>query len=294
MCVQVRSSPSVGISLTIPMNNSITAIAQETHEEEARRETRGFERISVGRLLGLIAGALLALFLVLVVADSLPVRLMDPAWQLRFSGALIRNGLMPVLAIVMVPLAAVIDPSSGALARYRDRLRHWTILVALGYVLLIPLQGYAVWKGVGQLRSSQAGQFDRATKQFTQLRQTIQSADSTADLQRRFQALGMPTQPQADLNQPLPVLRKRLLDGLEGAENRLRNRLVGKPSADSVEGLILQGGRLALSALILAFAFAAGSQRRRSRVSLLEEWRQAWSQRARRRWNRNQANRLRR
>ena len=276
------------------MNDSIATIAQEAHEEEARREVRASERLRIGRLLGLIAGALLALFVVLVVADSLPVRLMDPAWQLRFSGALIRNGLMPVLAIVMVPLAAVIDPSSGALARYRDRLRRWSILVALGYVLLIPLQGFAVWKGVGQLRSTQASQFDRASQKFDQLRQAIRSADSNADLQRRFQALRGPTLPQASLSQPLPILRKRLLDGLEGAENRMRNSLVGKPSPESIEAMILQGSRVALSALILAFAFAAGSQRRRSRVSLLEEWRQGWSQRARRRWNRNQANRLRR
>lgn len=275
------------------MNDSIRLIPQEALDEEARREARSFERIGVGNLIGQMAGALLALFVVLVVADSLPVRLMDPTWQLRFSGALIRNGLMPLLAIVMVPLAVVIDPSNGALARYRDRLRRWTIFVALGYVLLIPLQGYAVWNGVGQLRSAQAGQFNQATKQFTQLRQAIQSAESAADLQRRFQALGVPIQPQAGLNQPLPVLRKRLLDGVEGAENRLRNTLLGKPSADTVQALILQGARVALSALILAFAFAAGSQRRRSRVSLLEEWRQAWSQRARRRWNRHQANRLR-
>jgi hypothetical protein len=271
------------------MNETFLPIEAATQTSEEGRVLAAF---SLGRLLSRVATALFALFLLLVVADSLPVRFLDPAWHLRFSGSLIRNGLLAVLGILMVPLAAVIDSSSRSLARYRDRLRRWSILVALGYLLLIPLQGYGVWKGLSTLRSAKAMQFERAHKKFAEVRKAINSASSADDLQARFSALRGPTLPPDALKQPLPELRQRLLVGLEGAENQMRNQLVGSPPVNNIQSLILQATRVAMSSLILAFAFAAAAHRRGSPSPLIEEWTKAWKQLSLKRLNRAQMRKL--
>jgi hypothetical protein len=235
---------------------------------------------------------LFVLFLIQVLVDSLPIRLLDPAWQLRLSASLIRNGILPVLGILLVPLAAVIDASSRNLARYRDWLSRWSLLIALGYLLLIPLQGYGVWKGLDTIRNTQSERFKQASQKITAMRQAINAATSPEDLQARLQALQAPTLPANVLEQPLPELRRRLLAGLEGAENRARNQLIWAPPVDNIQTLILQAGRVALSALILAFIFTASAHRGGSSTPLLEEWGKAWKQRSLRRWNQTRMRKL--
>ncbi|MEA5414022.1 hypothetical protein [Synechococcus sp. BA-132 BA5] len=281
--------PPPEISTYLQMNESIRSIC---HPQRGATEAQAIEIFSLGRLLSRIATALFVLFLVQVLADSLPVRILDPAWQLSFSGSLIRNGLLPVLGMLLVPLAAMLDSSSRSLARYRDWLRRWSLPIAMCYLLLIPLQGYGVWKGLDTIRNAQSARFNQASQKFTALRQAINAATSSEDLQARLQALQGPTLPANVLEEPLPELRQRLLAGLEGAENRARNQLIGAPPVDNIQKLILQAVRVALSALILAFAFTAAAHRRDSTTPLLEEWEKAWKQRSLRQWNRARMRKL--
>ena len=227
---------------------------------------------------GLLAVCLLILYVMVVLAAILPPRLLDPAWQLRFTGALINNGFLALLGVGLLHLAAYLDPANPHLIRRRDNLAALALAAVLGFLLLIPLQGYAVWRGVSNANGQQSSQLRQVTGRISAVRDAINKSGSTADLQRRLQGLGVPPLSPADLAQPLPALRKTMLETLERTEIRAGDQLRGiQPS-----GLwqIIQGSiRAVLSALVLVVGFAAFSRRRDWSMTLLQSWLARFDQR---------------
>jgi hypothetical protein len=84
--------------------------------------------------------ALLVVFAVMVLNAALPLRLVDPSWLQGLIQFLLSQGFLPLIALVLVPLAVVINPKSSRLCRRRDRFSRLALVAALGFALLIPLQ----------------------------------------------------------------------------------------------------------------------------------------------------------
>jgi hypothetical protein len=84
--------------------------------------------------------------------------------------------------------------------------------LALGFLLLLPLQEFATWRGLSQgLQQDSARRADAEWRSGAML-QAIQVATSVDDLQSRMQRLQGPTLTPADRALPLP----QLLDQLSG------------------------------------------------------------------------------
>ncbi|MCP9930016.1 hypothetical protein KBY82_04375 [Cyanobium sp. AMD-g] len=218
---------------------------------------------------GLLAICLLILYGLVVLAASLPPRLLDPAWQLRFTGALINNGFLALLGLALLHLAVFLDPANPHLVRRRDNFAALALAAVLGFLLLIPLQGYAVWRGISSANSQQNTQLREVTGRLSAVREAVKRASSTQDLQRRLEGLRVPPLGAAELAQPLPELRKSMLETLERTEIRAGDQLRGIQPA----GLwpIIQGSiRVVLSALVLVVGFAAFSRRRNWSMTLLQ------------------------
>ncbi|MFN9620875.1 MAG: hypothetical protein ACK55X_14310 [Synechococcaceae cyanobacterium] len=232
------------------------------------------DREEVGRMLARVAIALFVVFVAVVIASSLPPRLLDPAWQLRFTGTLVNNGTIAVLGLVLMWLATILHPASGRLRARRDQISSLAVAAAIGYLLLIPLQTYAVWQGVSSANLGQRSQLRTANEKLGQLRKAVNEATSTADLQSRLQALRGPTLPAADLARPIALVRPQILAGLDSAETTVRQRLSGLPP-DRLWQLVQESVRVLVSALAYALAFAAGAYLPGQPLSLFDGWAQA-------------------
>jgi hypothetical protein len=66
------------------------------------------------RLAGLAATAnnLLVLFVLAVALPLLPAKLADPFWLLAFTGAFCTNGFLALLAVLLLHMAAALQPQS--------------------------------------------------------------------------------------------------------------------------------------------------------------------------------------
>ena len=84
--------------------------------------------------------ALLGVYLVNALGQLLPVRLIDPAWGRGVVGALIGSGAFALTGVIFVQLGEALDPGLAAAGRRARRLRQLCLPVALGFLLLIPLQ----------------------------------------------------------------------------------------------------------------------------------------------------------
>ena len=226
--------------------------------------------------LSALAFSLFGVFGVTAVASALPLQALDPDWQLRLSTSLIDNGPIAALGLVASWLAAVLAPSPS---RYQTRLakvRQWASAAALGYLLLIPLQASAAWRGLSQVLASERQEQQVVNAQLSALRDVVSSAPSAAVLQQRWGARQGPRLDAADLAQPLPQLREQLLSQLQQLDNRINEPERRRRQQNRVWQVLQNTLRLCFSALFLALGFAAAAKGKGRRVPLLQQWLFVW------------------
>ena len=235
-------------------------------------------------LLAAVATLLLLLFTLAVALPLLPPRLADPFWQLAFSGALCSNGVLALLAVLLLQLAAVLDPEAGWLQCCRQRLAGLCRWVAFGFVLVIPLQGWAAWQAFERAGAIESRGARQELARIAQFRQAVVNANSVAALQANLAAIQAPPLGREDQVQSLPTLKASLLSQLDAAEQRAKARQAPASAAMPTEqassagrltALLKDSLRTLLLSLGLALGFAAAAQRKGSGLSLLDEWRLA-------------------
>ena len=209
--------------------------------------------IASGAAFSLVAMAMLS-----SVIAALPPRLLDPQWQLTLGGALTSNGPLALMGLVLLHLAVFLRPDSSRLSKRLTRWRQLAVLVALLYLLLIPLELSSSWSANNTARKLQTRSLRETKTRVQTFRLAIDQASSSADLQRRLAAVGGPNLPPAMLQQPLNQLRPILLRQLQSSASLTRTRTdtsLEKP----LTALVLEAIRVVGMAILLALGFASGA-----------------------------------
>jgi hypothetical protein len=240
------------------------------------------ERIALGRRLGVFAITLFVAYAAAVLAVLLPPRILDPQWQLRFGSALTDNAALALVGLALLFVAAWLDPDDRRLTARRRAVSQWAVAAALGFLLLVPLQGVAAWNSFHTAALGRDRLIGEATERLSAFRRAIGAATTTADLQARIGALRGPSLTPAQLALPLPELRRQLLEGLERMQARLPAQGDGA-APDKVWSYVQRNLQVMVSALAYALSFAAAGQRPGKETSLWEEWSLARSLARRRR-----------
>ena len=92
------------------------------------------ERQLLARLAAATAHGVLALLVLAVALSLLPAKLAGPFWLLASTGVSHTNGFLALLVVLLLPMAAALEPQS--VWHQSRRLR------------LLPLQGLAAWRGL--------------------------------------------------------------------------------------------------------------------------------------------------
>jgi hypothetical protein len=227
---------------------------------------------SAGIMLFRVGVALLGIFTILLLAGLFPIKIIDPGWQLRVIRTLVNNGTIAVLGLVLISLAPVIHPTE-TLKKRRLRIANLAVIASIGYLLIVPLQGIAIWQGLSSFGISQARQLQAAKDKIELIRKAVNESGNTAELQKRLQAIPGPSLPPLNTNTPIEVVRPQLLSLLNTAQGQLRQRSAGAGlSADRLQQLVQESIRVGLSALVFAAAFACGSVWPGGSRNLFDSW----------------------
>ena len=205
-----------------------------------------------------MALALLVVFAATVLNAALPLRLLDPRWLQGLIQVLLSQGFLPLIALVLLQLAVVLNPDSNRLRRRRDHFCRLALVAALGCVLLIPLQLASSWGSLNLLANGQNQQRLQGLAVIGQLRQAISTASSHQDLASRLASLPIPQSGSgsaADLAQPFPQRQRNLLEGLARSERQLTRSAASAPIPWPT--LIETSLRVIPTALALAGGFVA-------------------------------------
>ena len=109
-------------------------------------------RLAVSDLLMATGKGLFLVFLGYLIVDSFPLQLLIPNWQLAFVARLLSISSIPLVGFACVHLAVILNPANRLYSQRLGTMRRLAMVAAIGFLLLIPLQGYATWTVLQQCK----------------------------------------------------------------------------------------------------------------------------------------------
>ncbi len=143
-------------------------------------------------------------------------------------------------------------------------------MAAIGFLLLIPLQGYATWRAYTDAKTTQQTLVRQADKRLAPIKKAVQSATSVADLQERLSRLGdVRTQLTPDVtSKTLEEVKQNIIANLERSENLYANRVAASTGPNRIWAALQSGSNTLVVSLGYLIAFAAGAQPGKSSLTL--------------------------
>lgn len=205
--------------------------------------------------------ALVVLCLSNVLLQVLPPIPTDPLWQLSFGDSLITQSPLLVLGLCLQLLAGRLAAGSPRAQRLERLSQQLALPLAIGVLLLIPLQGFAAWTAWQNDSRSGAAQAQRLRRGLEQLRRDTNRAGSEAELAALLRRLPAGGPALASLGPDLPSQRRQMLRGLEQASLQIDSALRARRRQGLQSG-IRRFVRLLVACLALAALGLAAAGRR--------------------------------
>jgi hypothetical protein len=219
-------------------------------------------RIAGSDLLMAVGKGLFLVFLGYAIVDSLPFQLLNPNWQLRFVARILSLGSIPLVGFACVHLAAILNPANVRMRQRLITMRQWAMAAAIGFLLLIPLQGFATWRSYTDAKTNQETLIRQANRRVAPLKRVIESATSTADLQQklsRLEGVRLQLAPE-DLSRPLAVVQKSIIDNLVRSQNLFTDRIASTTAPTQIWAALQNAARTLVASIGYFIGFAAGAQ----------------------------------
>lgn len=226
-------------------------------------------------VVGLIS---IGLGLVMLVFGSLPVRLLDPAWQLQFSGALTGAGFSLLIGTLLICTASAFPGASQPAHGNVKLLRNICTWVAILYLVLIPVQLYAGMR-VLQQKSSEEGRTQAAWKKF---KRQLEATSSEQELRALLGKLTQPINLPPKLNQPFLSFKQTIVAQADSRFNALVYR-TDQARSQRLQNFIGEAANNCIKSLLFAAGFAAFAQVREGDPTLLEKAQGLFGNKTRRR-----------
>ena len=200
--------------------------------------------------------ALFAIFAVVNCFDSLPVRLLDPVWIITASYSLANSVSIPIAGVGLAHVAAALAPLDTTIEQRRRLISRLSALAALGFLLMLPLLGFATWRGIANVNLAAKLSTDAFNRAAGKLLGAIDQSSSPQDLQKKMVSLQGPQISDRDLERPLAELKQTQKQIIELSVQNSINQ-IPRPTSENFIPLYRQALRSALLSLVGSIAFAA-------------------------------------
>jgi hypothetical protein len=221
-------------------------------QQDSRRSGNGRRIQDLADPLKWIGLALLGTYVATVIAAALPIKLLDPIWINRICGSLRGGVSFPLEGMALIMIGAYLQ-RTGKEPPMVTYFRRLCSLVALGFVLMIPLQSWAGQKLTDLAVQNQQARIEPAQKAL----KAVYAATNAEELLNAIRIIpGAPPNISGRFEEPVPKVRERLIGEIEPQVRQQKEQLkqvTGEIRRDSFINLIKDG----FVALFSALAFAA-------------------------------------
>lgn len=252
------------------MDSFEEALEPELNEEGAFPEELDLPAVQISRRLSLIGFCLLLVYLVFVVRAALPMQLLNILWQIQLSTSVVEFAPIALLGVVLICLASFLDQGNEDLVSMQRTVAKLALIASVGFFLLIPLRMFHIFAFQQTIGNVQDRQVAQGLTRVKKIKEAVNQASSREDLEARLKAMSAPPLPEALKQRNLSDLKEGLLRSLNQVEAQFQRR---KPTPGKEKELnsYLSNGKMMLSALLYAAAFAAAGQRTNSEENFLDE-----------------------
>lgn len=193
-------------------------LSESVSEADLVKERRLKDRADGARFTYWAGVTLLGIFLVPLI-NLTPVRLTEPVWQLNLITLLMSNGIWALLGVLLICLARVINYNDRMIRSRGLFVRNLASWIAIGWLLLIPLQIFLSVRLINTLSAREIGEIQNVQR----VSRLVSSANTEDDL--RAAMARIPNQPPLPrLIVPLEVAKTNILSQLQRNINAAKNR----------------------------------------------------------------------
>jgi hypothetical protein len=237
------------------LHQEYDSLTSKVNEADLIRERRWKERSDAARFTFWIGVSFIGAFLVPLI-NLAPVRVSEPAWQLSVISILMSNGVWALLGVLLICLARVLNQSDRMIRNRSMLMRNLASWVALGWLLLIPLQLFLSVRLINTLSSQEIGEIQNVQRVSRQ----VSSATSEEEL--RAAMARIPNQPPMPrLTVPLEMAKTNLLSQLQSNLNAAKNRQEQRAST-RWQTWLREAFRNTIQCGVLTFGFLAIGKKR--------------------------------
>ncbi len=200
-----------------------------------------------------LAYALLIVFLAQFLTSIFPLALLQPQWMVRVSAVLRGSASFPLIAMGLLLVANMFDPQVLPSSKQLKIMRRACAIVAIGYLLLIPLQSFGAIRSINN-------QVDERQAQLNQLASAANRIQNAKNEQELREAIRLIPGGQQLANRPLgadvQTIKTGLLERIRPTVKRLENTL-SQSKNQALQNIILPLIRDGVTAVAYALGFAA-------------------------------------
>lgn len=200
-----------------------------------------------------VAVGMLVAFLAIQMKVLLPPALAQPTWQLQLGDSLRGTASVPLVATALLLFAQRLDPEAEALERRLTLVRRLCLAVALGFLLLIPLQ---ISAGTSQMAQASSGE-SRQLREIQRTSLAIEQAQTPDALNQAIAQLpGLPSNFSGTFTRPIAEVRTILLNQIRPQIRTLETRIT-QARSDRMQAALRLFIFDGITALGYAIGFAA-------------------------------------
>jgi len=246
------------------------ALEPELEGEGEFPEELDLPAVQISRRLSLIGFCLLLVYCVFVVRAALPMQLLNIVWQIQLSTSVVEFAPIALLGVVLICLGSFLDQGNEDLVSMQRTVAKLALIASVGFFLLIPLRMFHIFAFQQTIGNVQDRQVAQGLTRVKKIKEAVNQANSREDLEARLKAMSAPPLPEALRQRNLPDLKQGLLRSLNQVEAQFQRRMP-TPGKEKELNSYLSNGKMMLSALLYAAAFAAAGQRSNSEENFLDE-----------------------
>ena len=217
--------------------------------QSRRKDSSHNTRKNLASALDRVAIVLIGVYVVLFIAAAIPPQIKDPRWATLILDSLRAMAFLPLIGGVLILLANHMDPSSIIITKHRQWVRKSAPLAALGFFLLIPLQGLVSY---GMIKAAN-GEAMQKIASLTRAMAMIRDAQDEDALRSGINAIGINAigiqdLPQGKLAVPLATVKQQIFPQLGPEIQKLTNQTDNQRQKALQESIIrwMRDGALAL------------------------------------------------
>ena len=237
--------------MSLKRSNEEDSLQAEDNSNQAEKRKKSIFNQIASRVANYCASILVASSIVSFLFSIFPLKLVDPAWQLKAIAGILTSSPIILISGLFLLVASSMDRQNRSLNEYMSNYIKFTSFWSIILLLSIPLQVFAGYKALNQQVEPIANIVTDLKKYSSGIRAT------TNELELRQYLASIPNGPRLPdrLQEPYDTIKQKALTNLQAKINRASTDIDAQKRS-SVQTFAVEALRNSIQSILMFLAFS--------------------------------------